>query len=151
LQANNLVTVSDARARSIPDADLPVYTVLVPAYRESEVMEKLLANLRAIEYPLDKLDVKLLLEADDDETIAAAVRDSLGGEVEIVLVPPGDPRTKPKALNYGLTISRGEYVTIYDAEDHPDPLQLRRAVYAFRRLPPDVVCLQAQLAFDNGD
>ena len=63
----------------------------------------------------------------------------------------GDPRTKPKALNYGLTIARGEFVTIYDAEDHPDPLQLRRAVYAFQHLPPEIVCLQAELTFDNTD
>jgi len=151
LKASNVIRVSDARARAIPDEDLPVYTVLVPAYRESEVMHKLLENLRAIEYPSDRLDVKLLLEADDDETIDAAMCDAVGDEIEIVLVPPGDPRTKPKALNYGLTVARGEYVTIYDAEDHPDPLQLRRAVYAFEHLPPDIVCLQAELTFDNTD
>ena len=151
LRATNLVRVSDDRARAIPDDELPIYTVLVPAYRESEVMHKLLENLRAIEYPSDKLDVKLLLEGDDDETIDAALHDAGGAEIEIVLVPPGDPRTKPKALNYGLTIARGEFVTIYDAEDHPDPLQLRRAVYAFQHLPEEIVCLQAELTFDNTD
>jgi LPXTG-site transpeptidase (sortase) family protein len=151
LRAGNVIRVSDARARAIPDDELPVYTVLEPAYRESEVMHKLLGNLRALEYPSHKLDVKLLLEGDDDETIEAAMRDAVGGTIEIVLVPPGDPRTKPKALNYGLTVARGEFVTIYDAEDQPDPLQLRRAVYAFQHLPPDIVCLQAELTFDNTD
>ncbi len=58
----------------------------------------------------------------------------------IVLVPPAEPRTKPKACNYGLQFATGEIVTIYDAEDQPEPLQLRRAVVAFsaaarRRLP----------------
>src|SRR5690242_15264414 len=71
LRAGNVIRVSDARARAIPEDELPVYTVLVPAYRESEVMHKLLGNLRALEYPSHKLDVKLLLEGDDDETIEA--------------------------------------------------------------------------------
>ena len=72
-------------------------------------------------------------------------------DVQIVLIPPGGPRTKPKALNAGLERSYGEFVTIYDAEDIPDPLQLRRAVVAFGRLPPDVACLQAQLTFHDWD
>src|SRR5262249_18364276 len=74
-----------------------------------------------------------------------------GTGVSIVLVPPGDPRTKPKALNYGLAEAHGELVTIYDAEDHPDPLQLRRAVVGFSRLPSDVACLQAQLTYHNSN
>ena len=56
------------------DPEKMLYTVLVPAYRESAVMPKLLGNLRAIEYPREKLDVKLLLEGDDDETIEQAQR-----------------------------------------------------------------------------
>ena len=57
-------------------------------------------------------------------------------------MPPSQPRTKPKALNFGLLRARGELITIYDAEDRPEPLQLRRAVVAFsravprRRMPP---------------
>jgi cellulose synthase/poly-beta-1,6-N-acetylglucosamine synthase-like glycosyltransferase len=104
-----------------------------------------------MEYPADKLDVKLLLEADDTETIDAI---AILGDVpflEVVLVPPSEPRTKPKALNYGLTFARGEFVTIFDAEDDPDPLQLRRAVVALGSLGPEVVCLQAQLSYANAE
>jgi glycosyltransferase XagB len=151
LHSSEMVRVSDAEARAIPDSDLPMYTVLVPAYHEASVVPTLLATLDALDYPRELLDVKLLLEADDDETIAAATANDVGHHIEIVLVPPGEPRTKPRALGFGLRLARGELVTIFDAEDHPDPLQLRRAVAAFRTLPPDVVCLQGQLTFHNTD
>ena len=145
------VEVSDEEARAVPDRDLPMYSVLVPAYREPEVLTQVVANLASLEYPAHKLDVKLLLEADDTETIAAAERLDLPSFVEVVLVPAAQPRTKPKACNYGLLACRGEYVTIYDAEDRPDPLQLRKVVVAFARSGPEVACIQAELAYFNAD
>ncbi|HET9692729.1 MAG TPA: glycosyltransferase [Acidimicrobiales bacterium] len=141
--------VGDAEALAVPDDALPVYTVLVPAYREPEIIATLLAHLDRLDYPRDRLDVKLLLEADDDATIDAVRASGAGDHVEVVLVPPSAPRTKPKALNYALTLARGEIVTIYDAEDEPEPLQLRRAAVALRRSPPEVACLQARLSFSN--
>jgi cellulose synthase/poly-beta-1,6-N-acetylglucosamine synthase-like glycosyltransferase len=149
LAANTVNVVSAADARAVPDHALPVYTILVPAYREPEVIERLLQNLAQLDYPADRLDVKLLLEADDDQTIGA-VRDlDPGRHVDVVLVPPAEPRTKPKALNYGLSMARGDLVTIYDAEDRPDPLQLRRAAVALSRSGPEVACLQATLSHSN--
>jgi glycosyltransferase XagB len=143
--------VSDEEARQIPDGELPLYTILVPAYHEPEVIGHLLDALAAIEYPKDRLDVRILLEADDLETIFAAERAERGSHVALVRIPPSEPRTKPKACNVGLADARGELVTIYDVEDRPDPLQLRRAVAAFRRLPPSVGCLQAKLSYHNAD
>ncbi len=143
------VVVDDAEARSIPDHRLPVYTILVPAYREPEVIADLLKSLSRMEYPADRLDIKLLLEADDPETLAAVMAAPPNPSVNVVRVLPSEPRTKPKACNYGLSLSRGELVTIFDAEDRPDPLQLRRAAVAFKRLDPKTVCLQAKLHFHN--
>jgi cellulose synthase/poly-beta-1,6-N-acetylglucosamine synthase-like glycosyltransferase len=144
------VTVTDAEARAVPDADLPLYTVLVPAYGEPAVVPGLLDALGRIEYPRDRLEVKLLLEADDLPTIRAAMEATTDLAVEVLLVPPGEPRTKPRALNFGMEFARGELVTIYDAEDHPDPLQLRRAVVAFERVGDRYACLQARLSFYGG-
>lgn len=146
---DTMYVVSDEDARAVPDDQLPVYTVLIPAYREPEVIGEVLAHVDALEYPRDRLDVKLLLEADDDETIAAVVEANPGDHFEMVLVPPSEPRTKPKALNYALSVSRGELVTIYDAEDEPEPLQLRRAAVAMGRAPADIACIQAKLSFSN--
>jgi cellulose synthase/poly-beta-1,6-N-acetylglucosamine synthase-like glycosyltransferase len=145
------IVIKDEEAMAVPGWRLPVYTVLVPAYREPEVMPRLVSQLKSMEYPRSRLDIKLLLEADDHVTIEAA-RSAIGDDtegIEVVLVPPAHPRTKPKALNYGLTLARGQLLTIYDVEDRPDPLQLRRAAIALARLPDDVVCLQAKLLYFN--
>jgi len=133
----------------IPDAELPVYTVLVPLHREEKVLPKLRDALGALDYPAARLDVKLLIEEGDRLTKEAARRIAWPGFVETVLVPDGAPRTKPRALNVGLLLARGEHVVVYDAEDVPDPGQLRDAVALFARSDPDVACLQARLVIDN--
>jgi cellulose synthase/poly-beta-1,6-N-acetylglucosamine synthase-like glycosyltransferase len=150
LSGRGVVRIGDDDARAIADQDLPSYSVLVPAFREPEVCERLVANLRRLEYPADRLEILLLLEENDTETLEAA-RLAIGDadDIEIVIVPDRHPRTKPKALNFGLTVSRGSIVTIYDAEDRPDPLQLRKAAIALMTAPPDVACMQAQLGFFN--
>jgi cellulose synthase/poly-beta-1,6-N-acetylglucosamine synthase-like glycosyltransferase len=151
LQADIVHTVTDEHARAVPDAELPVYTVLIPAYREPEVIAGLIANIVALEYPPSRLDVKLLIEHDDPETLDAIHACEPPPHITVVLIPPSEPRTKPKAVNFGLCLAEGELVTIYDAEDRPEPLQLRRSAVAFTRVEPNVVCLQAALAYFNAD
>ena len=149
-----VAVVTDEEARSIPADELPIYTVLVPAYHEPSVIGALIGRLREFEYPVDKLDIRILLEEDDGETIAATAAELAahpGPQFTIVRVPDSQPRTKPKACNYGLLGARGEYVTIYDAEDRPEPLQLRRAVVALERFGSSVACLQAKLSYYNAD
>ena len=130
-------------------SDLPVYTVLVPLHREGRIVPALVERLERIDYPPTRLQVLLLVEADDEETQAAIERHQLPSHMQAMLMPPGEPRTKPRALNIGLQGARGEYIVIFDAEDQPDPDQLRKAVAAFRSLPSDVVCVQARLLFYN--
>jgi glycosyltransferase XagB len=148
--ASRPIVVTDEEARAIPDTSLPQYTILVPAYNEPEVVADLIGSMAALEYPRERLQVLLLLEADDQATIAAAQRCGESEAISIVLVPPAEPRTKPKACNYGLQFATGEIVTIFDAEDLPEPLQLRRVVAAFDRLPDNTACVQAKLAYHNG-
>ena len=136
-------------AYSIPDGDLPIVSVLVPAYREPEVVPHLVEALGALDYPPDKLEILLVLEEDDDVTIAAARGALPNTRVQIVAVPPGEPRTKPKALNYALQVAKGSVITVYDAEDRPDPLQLRLAIVALERGGRDLACVQAQLNYFN--
>ena len=116
---------------AISDRDLPMYTILVPAFGEANVIADLIGHLSAVDYPADRLEVILLLEEVDRETIDAALHAGLPGFVRIVVVPDGQPRTKPKACNVGLQFARGEFLVIFDAEDRPDPDQLRRAAAAF--------------------
>ncbi|WP_396918837.1 glycosyltransferase [Mycolicibacterium sp.] len=148
--ASRPIVIADEVARAIPDDELPPYTILVPAYNEPEVVADLIGAMDALEYPRDKLQVLLLLEADDQVTIDAAEACGESDVITILLVPPAEPRTKPKACNYGLHFATGEIVTIFDAEDLPEPLQLRRVVAAFRQLPDNVACVQAKLVYHNG-
>jgi cellulose synthase/poly-beta-1,6-N-acetylglucosamine synthase-like glycosyltransferase len=148
-RADVVVAVSDEEARSVRDEELPMYTVLVPAYHEPEVIGHLLEHLGRVEYPKDRLEILLLVEADDSETIGAIGDADPGRQFELVFVPPSEPRTKPKALNYGLSLAKGELITVYDAEDIPDPLQLRRAVVGLARLGDSFACLQAKLSYHN--
>lgn len=130
--------------------DLPIYTILIPMLHERKVtIEDLANNITNLDYPAHKLDIKLILEADDHETIKIAKNLHLPSRFEIVLVPPSDPRTKPKACNYALKFAHGEYVTIFDAEDHPDPKQLKLALKAFRNGDPNLACVQCALNYYN--
>jgi len=144
-----VIVVGDTEAKAVHPEELPSYTIMIPAFHESEVIGQLLEHVAGIDYPTDRLEVMVLVEADDEDTIDAVRRADPGGQFQLVVIPPASPRTKPKALNYGLTLARGELVTVYDAEDEPDPLQLRRAAVALSRQGPDVACLQAKLSYHN--
>lgn len=132
-----------------PDGPLPVYTVLVAAYREEEMVPQMIAALDRLDWPKSLLDIKIVCEADDLATIEAVRSRVTGAHFEIVEVPAHGPRTKPKALRYALAGARGDLVVIYDAEDRPHPGQLREAHARFAAAPPDLACLQAPLNIAN--
>ena len=138
------------RARSgSRQLELPTCSVLVPLYREAAVIPGLLAALAAIDYPEDRLEILLLVEEKDARTRGAIARQRLASHMRIVVVPDGEPRTKPRALQYALGLASGALVVVFDAEDEPEPDQIRRAVARFVTAGPDTVCVQACLNVDN--
>lgn len=137
-------------AASPNEAGLPVYTVMVALYRESAVVRQLVKALEGIDWPASRLDIKLVCEAGDTQTIAALRALSLGPAFEIIEVPAMLPVTKPKALTYALSGARGAFTVIYDAEDRPHPQQLREAYRRFSTGPAELACLQAPLHIANG-
>jgi cellulose synthase/poly-beta-1,6-N-acetylglucosamine synthase-like glycosyltransferase len=139
-----------AKLPPVDPADLPVTSVMVALYREADVVPELLTSLGRLVWPRAKLEIKLVCEADDVQTLAALRALPLRPWVEIIAVPAHGPRTKPKALTYALPLCSGEIVSIYDAEDKPHPLQLIEAWQTFRDAPPDLACLQAPLVITNG-
>jgi glycosyltransferase XagB len=139
----------EAEAKLLRDEDLPVYTILVPMFREPEVLPILTNALRNLDYPLAKLDIKIVLEEGDTETIEAAKALSLEGVFEIIRVPPSHPQTKPKACNFALPYARGDYLVIFDAEDKPEPDQLKKVLAAFRQSPENTACIQCRLNYYN--
>ena len=135
--------------RHIEEAEFPIYSIVIALYREARVAPQLLAALEEIDYPRSKLDIKFVIEEDDKETVAILLRARRLPGCEIVVAPVGMPRTKPRALNAALPLVRGQFVAVFDAEDVPDPQQLKMALRRFAAAPRNLGCLQARLAIDN--
>ncbi len=144
---DNLVT--DEEVNALDERELPIYSILLPMYHEAATLPNIAQALRSIDYPLSKLDIKLILEQDDDETIDKAKELGLEGIFEIIRVPDCLPKTKPKACNYALHFCRGELATIYDGEDAPEPDQLKKVYIAFKKGPNNLAVIQARLNYFN--
>jgi cellulose synthase/poly-beta-1,6-N-acetylglucosamine synthase-like glycosyltransferase len=155
IRALALSTLVRARALARPvserwsDDMLPRYSVLVPLFHEAEVLEQLVAALAAIDYPKDRLQILLILESVDRQTRTKLMGMRLPANVSAIVVPDGQPRTKPRALNYALQWASGQYVVVYDAEDIPDPRQLRDAIAILAPENGRVGCVQARLGIYN--
>src|SRR6266852_1834400 len=141
--------ISDTIVHALNNVDWPLYTILCPLYREAQVVPQFVQAMLALDYPPEKLQILFLTEENDAETRNAIRGLSLPPHFKILVVPDGKPRTKPRACNYGLMHATGSYVVIYDAEDIPDPLQLKKAVLTFANHGTDVICVQAKLNFYN--
>ncbi len=148
-QIERFKPITQGEIDALDDRALPVYTVLVPVYKEPEVVGKLIGSLKRVDYPQHKLDVIVLLEEDDPITLDAARAANPTITWRFMVVPSSLPRTKPKACNYGLVFARGEYLVIYDAEDIPASDQLKMAAVAFRKSGPEYMCFQAALNYFN--
>ncbi len=162
--------ITKGELKWVKDEDLPVYTVLIPIFHEAKILSQNLRNMYNLNYPKNKLDIKILLEENDEETINEAKLLGLFGSpkkivegipskeyteflklFDPIVIPSAKVITKPRACNYGLLRAKGELVVIYDAEDKPNPDQLRKAAIVFLRSGKDVVCLQSKLNFYNAD
>lgn len=132
----------------VADSQLPVISVIVALHNEAEVMPGLIAALSRLDYPSDRLDILLALEAHDHATRAAARAASRRIGVRVMVAPPCGPTTKPRALNFALQAARGDLIAVYDAEDAPHTGQLRAAAEAFAA-DPALGVVQAPLGWYN--
>lgn len=130
-------------------ARLPIVSVMVALYRESNIAPRLVKRLGKLDYPEELLDILLVVEAEDHMTREALARADLPGWMRVVVVPDGSVKTKPRALNFALDHCRGSIVGVYDAEDAPEPDQIRKVVGRFHARGPDLACLQGRLDFYN--
>lgn len=128
---------------------LPKISILVPLYNEDQMIQTLANSLQQLDYPREKLDVKILLEVGDTTTIRAAGQADLPPWITTLVMPDGAPRTKPRAMNLALDFCDGDVIGIFDAEDVPDADQLRIVAEHFRSAPSEVATIQCQLTFFN--
>ncbi|WP_371253900.1 glycosyltransferase family 2 protein [Orientia tsutsugamushi] len=127
----------------------PFYTILVPLYHEVEKLRDIVKAIELLNYPKNRIEVKIIVEEDDVYTMLELTTMHLAHYFHVIKVPFSFPQTKPKALNYAMNYIVGEYVTVYDAEDSPEPDQLLKVIYHFQNLPPDYQCIQARINFYN--
>jgi len=146
---NPEIKITRNEIESIKNKDLPKYTVFCPLYKEWQVLRQFVNAISKLDYPKNKLQVLLLLEENDERTIEKAKNINLPKYFKIVVVPHSQPKTKPKALNYGLGFAKGEYAVIYDAEDIPEKDQLKKAFLAFNKIDKETICVQAKLNYYN--
>lgn len=151
LNSASEISVTLDELKGLNNNTLPKITILCPLYKEARVIGDFAVNMQKLDYPQDKLEILLLLEENDEETINAAKNLALPSNVQTLIVPHSMPKTKPKACNYGLHFATGEYVVIYDAEDKPDEDQLKKAMVAFAKADKKVVCIQAKLNYFNSN
>ncbi|MBT9247434.1 glycosyltransferase [Gemmobacter fulvus] len=128
---------------------LPIVSVMVALYREGTIAPRLVQRLGLLDYPRELLDILLVVEEEDSLTRAALQRACLPPWMRVVVVPDGRLKTKPRALNYALDACRGSIIGVYDAEDAPEPDQIRRVVDRFHHRGAEVACLQGVLDFYN--
>jgi len=149
LRAERMATPAGDNDEAAGPWPRPTVSLIVPLYREPEIATTLLRRLRRLEYPRERLDVLLAVEEDDRLTRDVLAATRLPGWVRVITVPPGQPRTKPRALNFALRFARGDIIGIYDAEDRPDPDQIERVARRFARSGPETACLQGRLDYYN--
>ncbi|WP_372614242.1 glycosyltransferase [Aquicoccus sp.] len=131
------------------ETQLPKVSVLVPLFKETEIAQALVRRLGQLTYPKSLLDIVLVLEENDTLTRNTIANCNLPTWMRVVEVPEGQPKTKPRAMNYALDFCDGDIIGIWDAEDDPDPDQIDRVVERFFHVDEDVVCLQGVLDYYN--
>ncbi len=138
---------------NIKDDELPIYSILLPLRKEKDfTIVELLKNLNNLDYPKNKLDIKMIVDFDDISTINIC-KDILTKNknllIDLIIVPKLNITSKPISCNYALKYAKGEFITIYDAEDKPEKYQLKKAIQKFKELDDDFICLQASLNYYN--
>lgn len=115
--------------------ELPVVTVQLPIYNEQYVIGRLIDAVCELDYPKDKMEIQVLDDS-NDETIAIVADkvkhyQSLGFQIEQVIRPD---RTgfKAGALAYGMAISKGEFIAIFDADFVPKKDFLQKTLPHFK-------------------
>jgi len=127
----------------------PVVSIMVALFKEGDIAPRLIRRLDRLDYPRDLLDILLVVEEEDHLTRDALKAVELPPWMRVVMVPDGPLKTKPRALNFGLDLCRGSIIGVYDAEDAPEPSQIRKVVDRFYQRGADVACLQGVLDFYN--
>lgn len=134
-----------------PASSLPSVTIQLPIYNERYVIERLIDAVVDIQWPLDRLQIQVLDDSDDETTTLAQRRirhhRQRGVNVELVRRPDRQGY-KAGALAWGLRRATGEFIVIFDADFCPEADFLYRTVPHFLQ-HPNLGFVQARWAHLN--
>ncbi len=127
------------RPRPLPDDQLPSVSVIVAAYAEQDVIAGRVANIRALDYPTQLVEVIVACDGSPDETAARA---RAAGANLVLELPRGG---KIRAQDASVERASGEIVAFSDANVSWEPDALRRLVAPFADARVGYVCGEVQL------
>jgi cellulose synthase/poly-beta-1,6-N-acetylglucosamine synthase-like glycosyltransferase len=128
-----------------PDADLPAVTVIVAAYAEENGIARRVQNLRALDYPADRLQVIVASDGSTDATVERAR--AAGADLVLDLPRQGKVRTQDAAVDR----ATGEILAFSDANAEWEPGALRALVAAFADPRVGYVCGRVTFVNEDGD
>ena len=133
------------RVQHAAAGELPRVSVIVPAYAEERVIADRVANLRAVDYPGDRLEVIVACDGSPDSTAEHA----RGAGADVILELPR--AGKIRAQDAGVERAGGEIVAFSDANVtwHRDALRMLVAPFADPRV--GYVCGNVRLVGQDGD
>ena len=120
--------------RNVPLKYYPEVTVQLPVYNEKYVINRLLDAIAELDYPAEKLEVQVLDDSDDETTglIAKRLVDLHGKGINFRHIQrPTREGYKAGALQYGLELSKGDYLAIFDADSIPGRDFLKQTLPSF--------------------
>ncbi len=133
-------------------SNLPRVTIQLPIYNEMYVVERLISSVCKIDYPLDKLEIQVLDDSTDDTQIIACevVNRFRQRGFDIHYIHREDREGyKAGALREGLSVAKGEFVAIFDADFIPPKNFLRDTIDYFS--DPKIGIVQARWGHVNID
>jgi glycosyltransferase involved in cell wall biosynthesis len=134
--------------RRLPEPDpahCPSVTVILPVHNEARRIEAKIANLLALDYPMDLLQLIVIGDGCTDDTLALA---TTAGGAHVVIHALPVRAGKAAALNAGLERARGEIVVFTDAGILLDRGALANLVGHFR--DPVVGCVSGEDYVEGG-
>ncbi len=120
---------------TIAEELLPHVTVQLPIYNEKYVVKRLIDTVAGFDYPIDKLEIQVLDDSNDEtvELIATEVAMYAKQGIDILHIRrPERVGFKAGALEYGMEIAKGDFIAIFDADFIPDRDFLRKTVPYFQ-------------------
>lgn len=121
---------------NLPDSDLPAVSVLVPCHNEGKVIDHTIVALQKLDFPQDKIEFLMINDGSTDDTAEVIKTFTTDSRVRLLEVPKHlSARGKSGALNYALTQARNPLISIYDADNIPEPGAMRPLVEQMVRFP----------------